>query len=75
MHFLLFIDGKRSVGIEEGLLEARRIYTVAPYHLLLVTNSVFTRAWCLFELAVRKQVRFLGVIKGKTLKSSILPML
>ena len=33
---------------------AQEVYSSAHFHLMLVTNTVFTRAWCLFELAVRR---------------------
>lgn len=33
---------------------AQEVYSRADFHLMLVTSTVFTRAWCLFELAVRR---------------------
>jgi hypothetical protein len=32
---------------------AKTIYTGAEFHLALVTDSLFSRGWCLWELAVR----------------------
>ena len=50
---VLFID-QLSDDIAGSLAEARRVYANAPFHLALATETLLTRAWCLFELAVRR---------------------
>ena len=46
--------GQLSSNIAQNLMLAQEVYSFAPFHLMLVTGTVFTRAWCLFELAVRR---------------------
>ena len=43
-----------SSNIAQNLVQAKSVYQSAPTHLMLVTSSIFTRAWCLYELAVRR---------------------
>ena len=43
-----------SSNIAQNLVQAKTVYESAPFHLMLVTSTVFTRAWCLYELAVRR---------------------
>ena len=43
-----------SSNIAQNLVQAKYVYQSAPTHLMLVTSSIFTRAWCLYELAVRR---------------------
>jgi hypothetical protein len=50
---VLFID-QLSANIAGNLMEAKRVYEGAAFHLMLVTNTIFTRAWCLYEFAIRR---------------------
>jgi len=50
---VLFID-QLSPNIAGNLMEAERVYEGALFHLMLVTNTIFTRAWCLYEFAIRR---------------------
>lgn len=50
---VLFIN-QLSTDIGQMLLMAQDVYSCTEFHLMLVTSTVFTRAWCLFELAVRR---------------------
>ena len=43
-----------SSNIAQNLVHAKTVYETAPFHIMLVTSTVFTRAWCLYELAVRR---------------------
>ena len=38
-------------------MAAEQVYQNAPCHVMLLTPTVMTRAWCLWELAVRKSAR------------------
>ena len=57
----IFIDiliiNQQSDDIHVELETAEHVYSEALYHLCIGTARVFTRAWCLFELAVRKLAR------------------
>ena len=52
---VFFID-QLSNDIASLLQESRRVYEEAAFHLMLVTPTIFTRAWCLYEFAVRRMV-------------------
>jgi hypothetical protein len=49
---ILFVN-QNSSDIKKDLLAARHIYQHAEFHLVIMTNLVLTRAWCLFELYLR----------------------
>ena len=48
---------QRSKDIQSSMAAAESILKTAPLHIMLVSPTVMTRAWCLWELAVRKSVQ------------------
>ena len=48
------MPGQLSNNIAQNLVLAKTVYENALFHLMLVTGTVFTRSWCLYELAVRR---------------------
>ena len=54
----IFIDimanDQNSPDIATELAKAEREYQGAPYHIIVATAGVLRRAWCLFEVAVRR---------------------
>ena len=48
---------QHSKDIQEIMLAAEAIYRDSPMHIMLVTPTLMTRAWCLWELAVRKSAK------------------
>jgi hypothetical protein len=53
---IFFID-QNSDNIEEELKKSEQIYLKSDLHIALVTARLFSRAWCLFEIAIRKRSR------------------
>ena len=54
----IFIDimanDQNAPDITTELAKAEREYQGAPYHIVVATAGVLRRAWCLFEIAVRR---------------------
>ena len=53
----IFLNDQNSKDIKTELDAAERQYRPASLHIVLGTRRVFTRAWCLYEIAIRKQAR------------------
>ena len=51
---VFFID-QNSQDIDGNLEQAQDVYRNAEFHFLLLSSQIFTRAWCLYEIAVRRQ--------------------
>jgi len=66
---VLFID-QLSSDIASCLEASEIVYRNAMFHLMLITDTIFTRAWCLFELAVRRQAQK-GTLAIKSCDESI----
>ena len=54
----LFIDimanDQNSIDIKQELSAAEQQYMWAKWHIIAATSSVLTRAWCLYEIAARR---------------------
>jgi hypothetical protein len=50
---VFFID-QLGADLASNLLRAQGVYVAAPFHLVLATATVSSRAWALFEIAVRR---------------------
>ena len=51
----MFLPSQLSNDISANLKMAKKFYTEAEFHIALVTDTLFTRAWCLWEIAIRYQ--------------------
>ena len=49
----ILFNNQNSNNIQEELNMAEQIYKSAPYHVAIVTPTLFSRCWCLYEIAVR----------------------
>ena len=50
----IFMNDQNSIDIKQELERAQLDYKFAPWHIVLATTNVLERAWCLFEIAVRR---------------------
>ena len=50
----IFFNDQNAINIQLELAEADQKYRNAPLHVVLGTQGLFTRAWCLHELMTRK---------------------
>ena len=53
----ILMNDQNSKDIKTELDAAERRYRTAVVHIVLGTKRVFTRAWCLYEIAVRTEAR------------------